>query len=400
MSAADLVQGSVAPGFEPVRDEFIRNFRERNELGSGCAAFIGGENVVDLWGGVRNRRSGEPWEQDTLALIFSTTKGLAATAFAMAHSRGWFGLDEPVARYWPQFAQAGKERITVRELLTHRAGLPVIDARLDHRTLADHDSLAVLLAGQRTLWEPGTRQGYHALTLGYFLNELLRRIDPKRRTIGRFLREEINPVLGEKMYVGLPPDIPERQLSALDGPTLLGAALHAHRFPAVAVAAVIWPWTVVHRSLMNPRIWRPGDLASPRLRRVEIPSANGLATARGLAALFGELAVGGRRLGITEETASELRRRDSAPPGGRRDMVVKMALAYSAFGFFKPVPAMRFGSTAAAFASPGAGGTFAFAEPSLGLGYAYTTNRMGYYLFNDPRERSLRDAVMRCLRRA
>src|SRR5256714_7335096 len=150
------VEGSVAPGFEEVRREFERNFSERRELGAACAAYVGGEKVVDLWGGVRDARDGSPWEEDTVVVLYSTSKGLAAMTLALAHSRGWLDYDERVTSYWPEFGKAGKQNVTVRQLLGHEAGLPVIEERLYPRLLADFDRLAEVIAVQRPLWEPGT----------------------------------------------------------------------------------------------------------------------------------------------------------------------------------------------------------------------------------------------------
>lgn len=397
MAGSPTIRGFVAPGFEPVREAFIRNFEQRGELGSGCAAVLGGRSVVDLWGGIRDAATREPWEEDTLSLIFSTTKGIAAAAMAMAHARGWLKLDERIARYWPEFAQAGKGWITVRHLLMHQAGLAVIKDRLTPQLLADPASLAVILARQRAARPAGNCHGYHGVSLGFFLNELMRLVDPQGRTIGQFVREEINPVLNADLHIGLPRDLHPSRVAAIQSFHPLRALFHVRTFPPLAVAAMMWPWSSTFRSLMNPRLSRPGDLAGPRYRHLELPSANGLATARGLAALFGELALGGRRLGLDERTFAELTTRPSPPAGGCRDRIVHMDLVYSSFGFFMSAPTLRFGRSGRAFGSPGAGGTFAFAEPDLGLGYAYTTNRMGFYLFNDPREKSLRDAVMRCL---
>jgi CubicO group peptidase (beta-lactamase class C family) len=393
------INGTVSPGFEPVRDQFARNFAERGELGSACAAFAGGEKVVDLWGGIRDDATGETWEEDTLTIIFSTSKGIAGAALAMAHSRGWFELEQPVAKYWPEFAQAGKERITVRELLSHRAGLSAIDARLTPAIIADLDTLARVLEKQAPAWKPGERHGYHGISLGFYQNELLRRVDPMRRTIGRFVREEINPRLEGEMYIGVPRDLPEKRVAWLRDFHPLRTILHPRSLPPLAILAMAWPRSPIHRSLMNPRLRRPRDLTLPPLRHLELPAANGFATARGLAALFGDLATRGPKLGLSEETFRELVERQPPPTAGPRDAVMLMDLAYSAFGFFKPAPAIRFGSSRRAFGSPGVGGSFAFADPETGLGYAYTSNRMGFYLFTDPREKSLRDAVMACLRR-
>jgi CubicO group peptidase (beta-lactamase class C family) len=180
-----MIGGVVAPGFEPVRAEFEANFSRRGELGAACAAYHRGALIVDLWGGYRDFSRGERWEEDTLVLVYSTSKGLAAITVAMAHSRGWLDFDAPVALYWPEFAQNGKERVTVRQLLAHQAGLCAIDERLTADRLGDLDGLAEVLARQRPAWEPGTRQGYHALSLGWYEGELIRRVDPQHRSLGR-----------------------------------------------------------------------------------------------------------------------------------------------------------------------------------------------------------------------
>jgi CubicO group peptidase (beta-lactamase class C family) len=190
------VGGHVAPGFEPVRDAFVENFARRHELGGACCAYQNGEKVVDLWGGVRNKQTGEPWVEDTMVIVHSTTKGLAAMTLAIAHSHGWLDYEAPVCKYWPEFAQQGKEKITVRQLLAHQAGLFALDEPLTRSLVADLDRLAVVLARQKPAWEPGTRQGYHAITLGFYESEILRRIDPQHRSLGQFFQDEIATPLG------------------------------------------------------------------------------------------------------------------------------------------------------------------------------------------------------------
>jgi len=160
-------------------------------LGGACCAFHHGEKVVDLWGGIRNKWTGEPWEQDSMVVVHSATKGLAAMTMAIAHSRGCLDYEQPVSRYWPEFAQQDKEKITVRQLLAHQAGLFAFDEPVDRSVVADLDRLAVVLARQKPAWEPGTRQGYHALTLGFYEGELLRRVDPQHRSLGQFFQDEI-----------------------------------------------------------------------------------------------------------------------------------------------------------------------------------------------------------------
>ena len=183
-----VIAGSARSGFEPVREAFVENFTRRGELGAACCVYRDGEKVVDLWGGVRDRTSGEPWRADTMVVVHSTTKGLAAMVLALAHSRGWLDYDERVCTYWPEFAQAGKEQITVRQLLAHQAGLFAFDEKVDREVVADLDRLAEIMARQRPAWEPGERQAYHAISLGFYESELVRRIDPQHRQPGPVLR--------------------------------------------------------------------------------------------------------------------------------------------------------------------------------------------------------------------
>ena len=157
-------------------------------MGGACCAYYRGEKVVDLWGGVRNKVTGEPWERDTMVVVHSATKGLAAMTLAIAHSRGWLDYEERVATYWPEFAQQGKEKITVRQLLAHQAGLFAFDEPVDRSVVADLDRLAEVMARHKPAWEPGTRQAYHALTLGFYEGELMRRVDPRHRTLGQFFQ--------------------------------------------------------------------------------------------------------------------------------------------------------------------------------------------------------------------
>jgi len=180
------IEGTVIRGFESVRETFIDNFAQRGELGSACCVYVAGEKVVDLWGGVRNRLTGEPWERDTMVIVYSATKGLAAMTLAIAHSRGWLDYNKRVSAYWPEFAQNGKQAITVRQLLAHQAGLYALDEPLTRDLVADLDRLAVVLARQKPAWESGTRQAYHAITLGFYESELLRRLDPQHRSLGQF----------------------------------------------------------------------------------------------------------------------------------------------------------------------------------------------------------------------
>ena len=184
------ISGSVKQGFEAVRKPLPGYFERRKELGAACCVYHRGEKVVDLWGGTRKKATGERWEEDTMVLVFSTTKGMSGLAMALAQSRGLFDYDERVSTYWPEFAQEGKGEITVRQLLSHQAGLYVLDEPLDGALIADLDRLAVVLARQKPAWQPGTCQGYHAITLGFYESELLRRVDPRHRSIGQYFQDD------------------------------------------------------------------------------------------------------------------------------------------------------------------------------------------------------------------
>src|SRR5436190_2757826 len=226
-----MISGSVAPGFEDVQEEFRRNFVDRGELGAAVAAYVGGEKVVDLWGGYRDDHRQERWEEDTLVLVYSTSKGMSAIAVALANSRGLIDYDERVATYWPEFAQNGKGSITVRQLLAHQAGLSGLDARLTARVLADLDGLAEALAAQEPAWRPGTRQGYHALTIGWYEGELIRRVDPQHRSLGRFFADEVAAPLGLEFYIGLPSDVDPSRVARIKGASIRSMLSHFGAMP-------------------------------------------------------------------------------------------------------------------------------------------------------------------------
>jgi CubicO group peptidase (beta-lactamase class C family) len=283
MSVAALehvtVEGHVSPGFEAVRGMFADNFSSRHELGGACCAYYHGEKVVDLWGGLRNRQTGEPWTRDTMVVVHSATKGLAAMALAIAHSRGWLDYEERVATYWPEFAKHGKEKITVRQLLAHQAGLFAFDEPVDRSVVADLDRLAAAMARQTPAWEPGTRQAYHALTLGFYEGELIRRIDPKHRTLGRFFHDEIAAPLGEEIYRRLPEEIPNSRLAALSAPGRVALLLG---FPFRFTLEAVNPRSNIYRALVvNPGASVYLDEQRVYARNFEVPSGNAVSTRNG-----------------------------------------------------------------------------------------------------------------------
>jgi CubicO group peptidase (beta-lactamase class C family) len=393
-----VIDGFVRSGFEDVRREFERNFAERDELGAACAAYVGGTKVVDVWGGVRDARNGQPWREDTLVLVYSTSKGLAAMTLALAHSRGWLDYDERVATYWPEFGQAGKGEITVRQLLGHEAGLAVVDEPLDARLLQDFDRLAAAIARQRPLWKPGTRHGYHGVSVGWYEGELMRRVDPKRRTLGRFFAEEIAAPLGLEVYFGAPEDLPRERLARIERIPAWKALPQARDLPRPMALAMLNPRSLTFRTFANPRLRRPADLDRAEYRRVEFPAGGAIGSARDIARSYAAFVAEPPELGLTPATLDELSRFPAPPARGWRDAVLKVDTAFS-LGFARPFGEFRFGSRERAFGHPGAGGSFAFADPDRRVAFAYVMNRLGFRLYDDPRETALRDALYRCLDR-
>ena len=388
-----LVHGHVSPGFEPVRAAFVDNFVHRHELGGACCVFYGGENVVDLWGGIRNERTGEPWERDTMVIVHSSTKGLAAMTLALAHSRGWLDYEEPVCRYWPEFAQQSKELVTVRRLLAHQAGLFALDVSVDRALVSDIDRLAIVLARQKPAWQPGTRHGYHAITLGFYESELLRRIDPQHRSLGTFFHDEIASPLGLDVYIRLPESIPNSRLATLARPGLWEML---RGFGPRFMLQAMNPHSKIARTLQGSEL--PIDPEHIYARNLEVPSGGAVGTARAIAHAYGVLATGGRELGLQRDTLDLLVEPATPPTHGFLDLCLGAEVQFS-LGFMKPSAVWPFGSSAASFGSPGAGGSMGFADPQAGIGYAYVTSRMGTTLTGDPRDVALRDALYAALRR-
>jgi CubicO group peptidase (beta-lactamase class C family) len=392
-----LIEGSVSRGFEPVREAFVANFTQRGELGGAVCVYKDGEKVVDLWGGIRDRATGKPWREDTMVIVHSATKGLAAIVMALAHSRGWLDYEERIAAYWPEFAQNGKEHITVRQLLAHQAGLFAFDEPVDRAVIADLDRLAGVMARQRPAWEPGERQAYHAITLGFYESELIRRVDPAHRSLGQVFADEIATPLALDFYLRVPESIPNERLAWLAPPSLWKRLT---AMPLPLVLASMNRRSVLYRSLVaNPGTGFYLDPDRVVVRNLEAPSGCGVGTARAIARAYGVLANGGRELGLHSETLAALMAPAIPSRHGFFDEMFGGPAKFS-LGFMKPSDSFRFGSDDSAFGAPGTGGAFGYADPHLGIGYGYVTSQMGMHLEGDPRDIALRQAIPMHARRS
>lgn len=355
----DIVKGMCAPRFRAVHDAFERNFLALGEVGAAVAVYWKGRPVVDLWGGQRDAARGLPWERDTTVCMMSVAKGISTTAVAMLYDRGLIDLSAPMARYWPEFAQAGKEHVTVAQALSHLAGVPVTDAAREG-DLYDFEAMASAIAAQAPLWPPGTTQVYHSATLGHLSGMLVKRITGK--SIGRFIREEISGPLGADYQIGLTPDEEARCATMIPSANNLVNA--AKRATPDSVAYRAWKSLPASENF-NSHLWRIS----------EIPSVNGHGAARGVARIYGALSLGGTLDGVTLGKPSSFRTLTQEQKGTgtpESDVNDRVGMGYR----LNSPPNRPMGPHMSCFGHSGAGGAQSFADPEAELGYCYCCNRM------------------------
>ncbi|MFE4253873.1 serine hydrolase domain-containing protein [Streptomyces sp. NPDC056910] len=387
------MNGTVATGFEAVREAFAHNFEALGERGAAVVVHRDGHKVVDLWAGTRDVSGGAPWERGTAQIMRSATKGVAAAALLLLHQRGELDLDAPVGAYWPEFKEHGKEHVRVRDVLAHRAGVPALDRPLTPAEAADPDTGAAAVAAQAPAqapaWEPGTDHGYHAQTYSWLTGELVRRVTG--RTVGAWIAEHIAAPVGADLWVGLPDA--EAHRAGLVGPVEPPAAPGGLRTrPKRNVAdAYTDPDSLTRRAF--GAIHPAPDENDPAYRAAELPASNGVATAEGLsrfyASLIGEVD-GGARL-FTPATVEAARAEASS--GADRVLVVptRFGLGYMLHGVASPL--LGPGS----FGHPGRGGALGFADPESGIAFGYVTNGQQKGVTADPRAQALVRAVRSAL---
>ncbi|MFI8189274.1 serine hydrolase domain-containing protein [Streptomyces sp. NPDC085946] len=376
------VHGHCDPRFTAVRTAFEENFRVREELGAAVTVMVGGVTVVDLWGGWADAARTRPWERDTLVNVWSTSKGPVALCAHLLADRGLLDLDAPVAAYWPEFAAAGKERVLVRHLLSHRAGLAGLREPHSLAQLYDWELTTQRLAATPPWWEPGTRSGYHALTFGHLVGEVVRRVSGLLP--GAFLEREVTGPLGVDFTVGLPEKEAGRVAELVRPPVAAGeqAAVFAQLEPA-AIAA-----------LANPSVGA-AEANTPGWRAAEIPAANGHGTARAVAALYAVFAGRGTYDGhrvLGAEAAERVREGQ----GRCRDLVLGAGFEHETevgLGLWLSGENGSYGPNPRAFGHDGFGGSCGLADPEAGVSLGYVMNRMGSRIADDPRKTALVDAV-------
>jgi CubicO group peptidase (beta-lactamase class C family) len=376
------VRGAVQAGWEGVRDAFVTNFRDRDEVGAAVCVYVDGAPVVDMWGGLADRIAGKPWQDNTIVCVFSSTKGVTAIGANLAIERGLLDPDAPVSKYWPEFAANGKDAVTVRQVLSHRAGLPLVEDELTLDEALRWEPVVEALAAQAPIWEPGSRHGYHMRTYGWLVGEILRRVTG--RSPGTYLREDVTEPLGVDFWVGLP-ESEEPRVARLVPPATT---------PRDALAS-FGDSLLLGRVLANPgghfdydEMWN-----TRALHAAELPSSNGIGDARALARLYASCigdGVDGRRTLSDDTIAAAITVQSKGP-----DAVLMIESCFG-LGFML---GRSFGAAnpPTAFGHAGAGGSVAFADPSSGLAFAYVMNDLRFDPAGDPRSESLVRAALASL---
>jgi CubicO group peptidase (beta-lactamase class C family) len=368
------IHGHCAARFEPVREAFAQNLARDLEHGASVAVAVDGRLVVDLWGGFADAARRREWQRDTLVNVYSTTKGLTALCAHLLAERGALELDAPVARYWPEFAQAGKQRVRVRHLLCHQAGLAGLRRDLPVEDLYDWKTTTTALAAEAPWWEPGTAHGYHALTFGHLVGEVVRRISGK--SLGTFFRDEVARPLGADLHIGLAAEHDGRVAELIPPPV----------DPLFQAALTRDPTSLLARALANPSP-DPRLTATRAWRGAEIPAANGHGNARSIARVYAALARGGTLDGVALCRPETLERASTVAASGP-DLVLQMPMHWG-LGYAINASKALYGPNPRSYGHTGYGGSFGFADPEARLAVGYAMNRMAGTLVGEPRGAAL-----------
>ncbi len=387
-----VTSGWTAPGFEHVQNVFEAGFTTGTELGAAFAAYHRGEPVVDLWGGIADEATRRPWEDDTIVLVFSTTKGATAVCANRLAQEGRLDVDAPVVRYWPEFGKNGKEDITVSHLLSHQAGLAWIDGVLTPEEALSWEPVIEALENQNPHWVPGTCHGYHATTFGWLVGEVIRRV--AGRTVGTYFRDEIAEPLGLDFWIGLPAE-EESRVATIVSMIPEGLSIDMLADPGddealKLTAEFLGPDTALGKALFAPggaltdqAIWN-----SRAMRAAEVPAANGVCDARSLARLYAGCI--GEVDGIRLLTPEQLRRATTKLTEGPNTVLLDMDIQFG-LGFMLRSSLVAIGGEGS-FGHFGSGGSGGWADPAAELAFGYVMNRMHMGLAGDARSGALIDA--------
>ena len=382
------VHGECDARFSAVRETFAENFAGYGDVGAAVAVTVDGKPAIDLWGGVSDKDTGKPWERDTLVTVYSTTKGMTAICAHRLVERGLIDLNAPAATYWPEFAQAGKSDVPVHMLLSHRVGLPTVSEKLPDGAAFDWATMTRALERQPPFWEPGTRHGYHALTYGWLVGEMVRRVSGK--SLGMFFRDEVAVPLGLDFHIGLDPSHDARVATMYSAVVSPEVAQQMEQRQA-EVAKAMPPGLAEARANISIQ----GAHNSEEWRRAEIPAANGHSDARSLARVYGALSIGGDLDGIHVLSTESINRATVEQAVGQDTMLPNKTRF--GLGFWLCLDG-NMGPNDSSFGHPGAGGSIGFADPESRIGFGYVMNQMkSGVVESDSTAKRLIDALYRSL---
>ncbi|MBI4642024.1 MAG: beta-lactamase family protein [Candidatus Tectomicrobia bacterium] len=379
------IHGECERKFAAVKDAFVANFASGEEIGAAVAVTVDGQTVVDLWAGFADQARTRPWERNTIATVYSTTKGMTAICAHRLVEQGFLDLDAPVAKYWPEFAQAGKQDVPVHMLLSHQVGLPAVSKKLPPGAIYEWDTMTKVLAEQRPFWEPGTRHGYHALTYGWLVGEAVRRISGK--SLGRFFRDEVAGPLELDFHIGIGAEHDHRvaEMIAVD------PASEAAQAQAKLREEKLQSMDPALREAQGNIQLLPDSHNSEQWRRSEIPAANGHSDARSLARVYGALARGGEMDGVHVLSRETIGCATVEQAKGT-DAILTFPTRF-ALGFMLSHSGAPMGPNPNNFGHPGAGGSVGFADPDAHIGFGYVMNQMKIGVLVEGTGRRLIDAL-------
>lgn len=385
------INGFIDPQYVKIADAFKKNFIDHGEIGASLCVYQNHQKVIDIWAGFKDLKKKRKWQEDTVVPIFSTTKAIAASALAICHSRNLFQYEDKIADYWPEFAQSGKDNITIEHLLQHRAGLSAIDIKLTPEIINNPELLDNILAKQKPHHDPGEYQSYHVWNIGWYISALLARIDPKKRRLKNFLKDEILPHISGDLRIGIDKDFNLDKIA-----TLLPISKLKGMFsmPFKFVKEFFNPNSLTYKSMLNPSfVANHANFNRADILEMEMGSGNGIGNAQGLATLMDGIFNPDHPLYLGQKTLEYLYRYPEPPAKGFEDLVFKQEAFRFHAGFMKPSEKHNYSVSKKSIGGFGAGGSFVFIDPDNKLTIAYAMNKMDSKMMNMKREMAIRDAV-------
>lgn len=389
------LQGNIDQKYSLIAKAFFENFEYNDEIGASLCVYHDDKLVIDIWSGYKDLKKQELWEENTVVPFFSTTKVVAASCLAICHSRGLFDYKDKVSKYWKSFAKNGKENITIAQLLQHRGGLAAIEKKLTIELIKDRELLEEIIAEQKPYWNPGSFQGYHCWTIGWYISALLSKIDTKKRRLKEFVEEDILPNINGEIRVGIDESFDFSRIAILKP---ISKTKGLFSMPFKFVKEFFNPWSLTSKSMLNPSfVSNHANFNRKDVLELEFGSGGGIGNAKGIASLFNGMTNPKHLLFLGKNTLDYLTQYPESPKHGFEDLVLKQNSFIFHAGFMKPSDQHNFSLHRSAFGGFGAGGSFVISDPENNLTFAYTMNNMSQEMMNMKREVQIRKAVYKTI---